>query len=311
MIILSKKREEREIKTLDSEIQLVQMEKFINDFDGAMKKDLRNRLKKVTLGIGPLMLSFIGFLIFKNPALLMIGASITGIGGAVILSKNLIKDIKKLNSNNYKANSSVTYLEQEKDVDQILQEGIGKVKREDFYSEKNKSVVKKEETYAEMEEERKYREALERQKQNQVTKNSSNLKIVGNDVNYLDKEETMIQIVREMDAYSAVYNLPPLEISDSQWDLFFDITYNFFEQKGIEKDFYDLMSQFSRFVFAKSLLDKNKKISIYDFVKNLNYLEKQGTKKQEIANLQQDILSKLPVAEVVNFSDYIIGKRRK
>ncbi len=47
MIILSKKREEREIKTLDSEIQLVQMEKFINDFDGAMKKDLRNRLKKL------------------------------------------------------------------------------------------------------------------------------------------------------------------------------------------------------------------------------------------------------------------------
>ena len=209
----------------------------------------------------------------------MIGASITGIGGAVILSKNLIKDIKSLNSNNYKANSSITNLEQEKDVDQILQEGIEKVKGEDFYSEKYKSVVKKEETYAETEEERKYREALERQQQNQVTKNSSNLKIVGNDGNYLDKEETMIQIVREMDAYSAAYNLPPLEISDSQWDLFFDITYNFFEQKGIEKEFYDSMSQFSRFVFAKSLLDKNKKISIYDFVKNLNYLEKQGTKK--------------------------------
>jgi len=308
---LSKKRGKKEIKTLDSAIQLVQIEKFINDFNNAMKKDLRNSVKKVLLLVGPFMLSLIGYLIFKNPTLLVIGTSITGVGGIVTLSKDFIKDMKSLNSNNYKSNSNIINMEQEKDVDEILQEGIGKAKGEDFYSEKLQSAIKKIEAHVETEEEKKYREALEKQQQKQLNKNYPNLEIVGNNVDYLDKEETMVQVVREIDTYTVAYNLPPLEISDSQWDLFFDITYNFFEKKGIEKDFYDLMSKVGRFVFSKSLLNKKNKINIYDFVRNLRYLENQEIETQEIAILQQDILSKLSSTKIVNFSDYTIEKRRK
>ena len=312
MIILSKKNEKKEIKTLDSEIQLVQMEKFINDYDNAMKKDLRSGLKKVVLVLGPLTLSLIGFLIFKNPTILIVGTSITGIGGIVTLSKDFIKDIKSLNVNNYKSNSNIIDFEQEKDVDEILQEGIGKAKGEDFYSEKYKSAIKKEETYVETEEEKKYREALEKQ-QRQRNKNYPNLKIVGNDEEYLDKDETMVQVVGEIDAYTVAYNLPPLEISNSQWELFFDTTYSFFEKKGIHKQFYDSMSQIGRFVFTKTLLNKKNNISIYDFVKNLYYLENQEIEKKEIVVLQQDILSKLPSAKIINinFSDHTTEKRRK
>lgn len=306
---MSKKKE---IKTLNSEIQLVQMEKFINDFDNAMKKDLRSRLKKVALIIGPLTLSLIGFLIFKNPTWIIIGTSITSISGIVTLSKDFINDIKSLNLDNHKSNSNIINIEQEENVDKILQEGIGKEKNEDFYSEKYKSVRKKEESYVETEEQKKYRDALEKQ-QRQINKNYPNLKIVGNDENYLTKEETMVQIVREIDTYTVAYNLPSLEISNNQWDLFFDATYNFFEKKGIVKDFYNAMSQVGRFVFAKTLLNKKNKISIYDFVKNLYYLENQEIKKQEIAILQQDILSKLPSAKIINinFSDYTTEKRKK
>lgn len=292
---MSKKREKKEIKTLDSEIQLVQMEKFINDFDNAMKKDLKNGLKKAVLVTGPLMLSLIGYLIFKNTTLLMIGTSITGIAGVVNLSKDFIKDIKSLN--NYKSNSNIINIKQEEDVDKILQKGIGKAKGEDFYNEKYKSAIK-EESYADTEDQKEYREALEKQ-QRQINKNYPNLKIVKNDKNYLDKEETMVQVVREIDAYTIAYNLPPLKISNSQWDLFFDTTYNFFEKKGIDKEFYDSMSQVGRFVFAKALLNKKKKINIYDFVKNLYYLENKKIEKQEIEILQQDILSKLPSIKII------------
>lgn len=308
---MSKKSSEKKIKTLDSEIQSVQMEKFINDFDNAMKKDLKSRFKKVGLIIGPLVLSFFGYLVFKNPIILTLGISVTGISGVVTLSKDSIKDMKSLNPNGNKSNPSIINIEQDKDVDQILQEGIGKAKGEDFYSEKYKSTIERKETYAETEEERKYREALERQRQKQITKDYPNLKIIGNDANYLDKEETMVQVVREINAYTVAYKLPLLEISNSQWDLFFDITYDFFRKKGIENEFYDSMSQVGRFVFAKSLLDKKNKISIYDFVENLYYLENQVIEKQEIAILQQDILSKLPSAKIVNFSDYTTEKRRK
>ena len=147
-----------------------------------------------------------------------------------------IIEAKNLISNHYKSNSNIFEIEQEKDVNKILQEGIGKAKGKDFYSEKYESFIKKEETYVETEKEKKYREALEKQ-QRQINKDYPNLTLIENDTNYLDKEETMVQVVREIDAYAIVYNLPPLEISNSQWDVFFDTIYNFFEKKGIEKNF--------------------------------------------------------------------------
>lgn len=307
---MSKKSKKKKIKSLGLEISLVQLEKFMNDFDNAMKKDTKKGLKRFVLVIGPLMLSLIGFLIFKNPTILMIGTSITGIGSFVILSKDFIKDMKGLNSNNYKSNSDIINIEQEKDVDEILQEGIGKAKEEDFYSKKYKSVIKQE-SCVETEEEKKYREALEKQ-QGMINKNYPNLKILDNDENYLDKEETMIQIVREVDAYAFAYNLPPLNISNGQWDVFFDSIYSLFEKKGKEKEFYNSMSQIGRFAFAKALINKRKQISIYDFVENLYYLESlEEITKQELAILQQEILSKLPTTQIYNFSEYQTGKRGK
>jgi len=73
------------------------------------------------------------------------------------------------------------------------------------------------------------------------------------------------------------------------------------------------MSQIGRFVFAKKILNKKNNISIYDFVKNLYYLENQEIEKKEIVVLQQDILSKLASAKIINinFSDHTTEKRRK
>lgn len=303
---MSKKKE---IKTLDSEIQLAQIEKFVNDFDNAVKKDLRNELKYVALIVGVSVLSLVGLFIFKKPIIAIIGTSITSISGIVTLSKDYIKDTKSFNPNNHKTNSNIINIERKEDVNKILHNGIGKAKSEDFYSEKYKFALKKE-TYVETEEQKKYKETLEKQ-QKQKNKNYSNFKIIENDKNYLDKEETMIQIVREIDTYTFAYNLPPLKISNSQWDLFFDTTYNFFVKKGIDKEFYNSMSQVERFVLAKALLNKQNNINIYDFVKNLYYLEKEEIPKQEITILQQDMLSKLPTTKNINFSDYITLKKRK
>ena len=235
---MSENRKKEGIRSLDFEIQLVQLDKNMNDFENAMKKDLRSGLKKLLLIVGPLILSFIGFLIFKNPNILMVGISITGIGSVVTLSKDFIKDIKSLNLKSYKANSNIINIKQEEDIEKILQD-IEKTKTEDFYREEYKFAKEKVEAYVESEEDKKYREALERQQLGQKNKASSNFKIVGNDIEYLNKEETMIQVVREIDAYTMAYKLSPLEISNSQWDMFFDDTYKFFLEKGIEKEFYE------------------------------------------------------------------------
>lgn len=286
---------EKEIKGLNTEIQLVQMEKFINEFDNAIKTNLRSRLKKLAIIMSPLILSLVGFLFFKNPLLLIIGTSITGVGGIVTVTSDFVKELKSINSDN-DYNKSNT--EKEIDVDQLLEDGIGKLKGEDFYSEQYKSTI----AFDETEEARKYREALE--KQQKILKNNPNIKIIDNDTHFLNKDETMVQVVKEIDAYTFAYNLPPLEISNIQWDLFFDTTYNFFEKNGIEKEFYDAMSQVGRFVFAKVLLNKKSDINIYDFIENLCCLDNEGVEKTEITSLQQEILSKLQLTKnVIYFSN--------
>lgn len=297
---MSSIKKEKAIKTLDNEVQLVQMEKFMNDFDFAMKKDIKSSLKKIALAIGPVIISLIGFLIFKNPLIITIGAGLTGVGGITILTKDFIKDIKEIDPKN-KTFKNISSINEEKNVEQILQEGIGKSKGEDFYTERYKSQLKKEKP-VEKEQEKKYRQALEKQ-QNQ--NNLSKFRVVnGNNNAFLNKDETMIQIVKEIDAYVAAYNIPPIDISNNQWDLYFDNAYQLFVEKGIERKFYDLMSQIGRLTFSKSLLNKEKKIDIYDFIENLHYLENKDITEKDILNLQKEILNNFPQSNIINFNDY-------
>jgi hypothetical protein len=73
--------------------------------------------------------------------------------------------------------------------------------------------------------------------------------------------------------YRIAYNLPPLSVSDKDWDIFFDTIYDMFTNKGIEKEFYNHLSVISRITFAKALVNKTKAVRINDFINNLYYLQ--------------------------------------
>jgi len=166
-------------------------------------------------------------------------------------------------------------------------------------------IVRTEEFYTEN-----YKDMLSNVKDNEIDlEKEPNFKVVEEHV-YLDKEAAMEQIKKEMDMYSIVYKTPPFDILDEHWILFFDNIYAFFENKKIENDFYDTMSQIAKFVFAKSLVNNKSKISIYDFINNLYYLERKEIKLKEIESLQNNLSSKMS-AQIVNFSDYSVGKGRK
>ncbi len=294
---MSNIKKEKEIKSVDKEIQLVQMEKFINDFDSAVKKDLKGRLKKLVLVIGPITISLIGFLIFKNPLIITIGVGLIGVSGITMLTKDFTNDIKEMAPKN-KTIHNISNITEEKDAEHILQEGIGKSKGEDFYTETYKNYLKKEKL-VETEQEKKYRQALEKQ-QNNFPK----IRVVGNNEDFLDKNETMVQIVKEIDAYAIAYNIPPIQIPNHQWDLYFDSAYQLFIKKGVESKFYDLMSKIGRFTFSKSLLNEEKSINIYDFIENLYYLECEEISEKDILNLQKEILDSFSETNIVNFNDY-------
>ena len=58
---------DKKIKPLDSEIQLIQMEKFINDFDKSMNKSIKNSFKNLLYFLLPILVGIIGIIIFPNP----------------------------------------------------------------------------------------------------------------------------------------------------------------------------------------------------------------------------------------------------
>lgn len=305
---MKKVQNTKSIKTLDPEIAIVQMENFINNFDGAMKKE-NKRILRVLLTILPSMLIGIGIMIaFPIPVTLAI--CITIVTGAitvnhVIENKVMFRKMDKRIERKYNSIPEISP-EEEKDVEQVLEEGIGKSEGKDYYTEKYKAAIERIETDSEQ----KYREALKKQNQSKP-----NLELADSKQIFLSKDETKMQIIREMDAYCAAYNLPPLTIANGDWDSFFDILYGVFTEKGIEEKFYNSMSEIGRFTFAKALVNKTNTIRINDFIANLYYLQGGrgtygcGIDKKEILNIQKEMISRLKAQNVVNFEDYTSEKK--
>lgn len=260
------------------------MEKFIDDLDKAMKKNILKRVKIFTFVIGPLILSTIVYLFFNNTTLLMVGIGITSLELAITKGIDFVRDIK-INDNNK--------MEDESEVDEVLEKGIGKKKGKDFYRESYKLASETKETDDEI----KYREALE----SQLSKNSK--KLPNNENDFLDKDETMVKILEEIDDYLVAYDLPPFTITNSQWDIIFSTIYNIFMEKGIEEKFYDSMSKIVRFVCSKCLINKSNSISLNEFIENLYYLQDYGISKKEILNIKRSILIKSYIPKVINFED--------
>lgn len=295
---------DKKIKPLDSEIQLVQMEKFINDFDKSMNKSIKNSFKNLLYFLLPILVGIIGVIIFPNPITLALCMSLVTIN-QIVESK---KRFNKQNKNVFKSDK-LFYVEEEKDIEQVLEEGIGNKEGKDFYTENIKTAMNS----TDIGEKSKYEEALEKQKLK-----GKAFKILEKEENiFLNKDETMIQLVRELDFYCDVYNIPQLKISNEDWEKFFDILYKGFIEKQFEDKFYESMSLICRFTLAKALINNLKNITIKDFIDNLYYLEKQyitngvAFSKKEILIFQKKIISNIYHPKIIKFQDFKNEKGRK
>lgn len=300
-----KTNKQENIKNLNLEMQLVQMENFTNDFDKTVKKEFKN----LAIILVPASLLICGFFIFNSTLLLIGGLGIMGTANIIKIAKDFVKDIKRLNrhsyNNNYSQSNSKENKDEEKTIEQILEEGIGKSEDKDFYTEDTKDAIDRIEN--ESESEKKYRETLKKQKE-QLEKFNSKFKIVGE---YLNKDETMAQIAIEIDAYCEIYNIPSIFLNDNEWENFIDILYKFFLEKGLETEFYNLTSELVRYTFAKVLINKTNSIDLSDFIGNLYYLQNSQINKREILNLQKKIKSKIQDTKITNFTDFVNDNSRK
>lgn len=194
-----------------------------------------------------------------------------------------LKEVKRIDNYHKSKPNRIFNQSEEKDVEQVLEEGIGNRRDSEFYTEQ-------------------YRDAVEGYVP--PVKNTPDLKIAKKEVP-LNKEETMEQIVREMDAYCMAYKLPPINIKNNDWDCFFDTLYDTFTKKGIETNFYPIMASVERQAFSRVLLDGAKTIGIKDFIKSLKCLEiMEVLNKKELNALQKELFAKSNDGKVVSFSDH-------
>ena len=280
---------DRPTSSLENEFMLVQMDRYMDNFDRAMKKSLKGSFIRTIIGCTPAVLGAIGFIITGNVSIAAIGTAITGAGGIAVIIIDDIKETRKMLPK--KKSGKIVPINEEKDVDQIVEEGIIKKREDEFYTEEFKQYIERS------------------SKKESIKPEVPKLKVVTNNDDVLSKEDTMIQIVKDIDVYRKVYNLPLIEISDAEWDLLFDSIYQLFERKGITKEFYTSMSRLERNTIVKSLLDKRSKITIYSFIDCLRRLECDKINDGDIALLQQEIISSIPSKNIIDISSYMNVKK--
>ena len=123
----------------------------------------------------------------------------------------------------------------------------------------------------------------------------ANLEIVDNEK--LEKEAAISKVVEEIEAYTTIYNLPQLKLSDANWDKLFDILYGIYVSKGMEESYYDYLSFLVRYVFSKVLLDGATEIRIDTFIENIDILKGSLT-EEEIKYIKDEFVTDLKVVDI-------------
>jgi len=297
------KKDENKIESLDSSIVLVQLDEFMDDFDKSMHKSIKHDLITAAIAITPIVVGVVGYVVFKSPIVLTVGCCMTASAAIVKNVRDMIKDSKELEKELKKPNYNNNDIDEDNMTpEQVLDRGIVRKKGEDFYTPEMKYVIEYDKNHVESESERKYREAVEKQ---QAEINNRIRLVTKESKKPLSKDDVIKQIVHEIDVYYIAYKLPDMNISNAQWDIYFDACYAFLEKLGKKDEFYRIMSTVCSCTLASVLVHNRKQITIDDFIKGLNYLKIYGIKEKESKVFQNVLKSQMSSSKVTSLTDYI------
>jgi len=121
----------------------------------------------------------------------------------------------------------------------------------------------------------------------------------------LNKEETMIELVEQLEVYKLVYKLPPLTISNQDWDEIFNVMYDLFKDKEIEELFYAYMDYLLRIVLATSLVNKDEEINKQSFIDCLHWLAYEYLNDNDIDYIKNKLINKCRIINLRQHPKYI------
>ena len=270
-------------KDLNNELMLIKMEKFADNFNKVMKK----RTKKIIISglLATLSIIFLK-LASINSAMLFkyICLGIVSISSSYVIVKASKKETESEDLNlNQNDNEEYYNKDFKEKLDKIKQKEQARSHLRLITNENVENNKKSHDTF---------KPNLKLIENNKKSYDTPNLKLIESKT--LDKEQSINQMVEEIEAYTTMYNLPNFNISNKEWDTYFDATYEIFKNKNIEQKYYDLLSSIIRATFAKILVYKNNKVNIRNFISCLEYLECKYFTKNELQTLSKNIISKLP-----------------
>lgn len=137
------------------------------------------------------------------------------------------------------------------------------------------------------------------------------------DIEILSLDESVSEISRHLDIYYEAYKLPKMQITNEEWDLFFDSIYEVFRKKEITSVYYQSLSTFIRSVLSRILLSKCETLTIEEILKHLDtlaeiisYSTPEVISPEEISELKNKILGnhkgddKKRTNKIVNINSY-------
>lgn len=279
------------IKSLQEDITFAQLEKI----DKSLKEKIGFKRKLAYLS-AILPITFVTlFIMANNPSKLTFYFCVSSI--LLINIGKIIYDSIKMSNQTKKSYDEFQDIDLEKNDELTLLNlnEFSLANEEDFYSDKMKKYINHE-----ADEEGKYEETLK------IQNARSNLKIYKkSEEPKITKENIIERIMYKLEAYRLGTNLPPVEISSNDWQIYFDSLYDLLINKNNINEFYDITSRLLRITLSNSLINNSSNITIKNFVDNLKYM---GTKynffqislcEKEISNLQVEILDKVRGAKII------------
>lgn len=293
---------------MDEELILVQLRKREKEL--LKKIDLKDKLKLLLLIIGISFVSGVAIVAIPSPITLYAVGGIVLTTGVTIAGVNLIKLGLDFRKRREKTMAALLELKESGNLDKInfdekmifeevKKQKLGLASEEDFYSEKMQNYIATEEN----KEESKYEKVL------RIQNNKSNIRLYNPKEQVPNSKDDVInKIMYELDAYCLGLNLPPMEISNNEWQIYFDTLYDAFSQNGATDDYYNVVSKLCRITLSNSLVNKSKYISIKDFIDSVEYLDKKfsffdiSLSKGEVTALQNMLNEKINSVITLNIS---------
>lgn len=297
-----------DIKSLDEELILVQLRKREKELP--KKIDLKDKLKLLLLIIGVSFVSGVAIVAIPSPITLYVVGGIVLTTGVTIAGVNLIKLGLDFRKRREKTLAALLELKESENLDKINfdekmifeevnKQKLGLASEEDFYSEKMQNYIATEEN----KEESKYENVL------RIQNNKSNIRLYNPKEQVSNSKDDVInKIMYELDAYCLGLILPPMEISNNEWQIYFDTLYDTFSQNGATDDYYNAVSRLCRITLSNSLVNKSEYISIKDFIDSVEYLDKKfsffdiSLSKGEVTALQNMLNEKINSEKIITLN---------